>query len=81
MIIMQIMTTYLTEYLIGKEKSASFEFPKSVKNKENYLNIFGNKITLVKMWRKDALKSFVDYINNFDEPEYKGFRDFEIILS
>lgn len=62
-------------------KAASFEFPKSVKNKKNYLDILGNKITLVKMWRKDALKSFVDYINNFEDPIYTGFKDFEIVLS
>lgn len=64
-----------------KGTSASFEFPKSGK-KKNYLTISGNKITLVKMWRKDALKSFVDYIENFDgSSPYEGFKDFEIILS
>lgn len=61
-------------------KSASFEFPKSGK-KENYITLGRNKITLVKMWRKDALKSFVDYIENFNNPPYEGFEDFEIILS
>ena len=57
------------------KKKADFEFPK-----DKYLEINGNKIVLAKMWRKDAIEKFINYLK--DDSKFEDFENkLEIVLS